>query len=140
MILCDTSALVALLNTGDSSHARCVQAAHQLPPEPFLITHACFVEAMYFLGKLGGFPLQERLWNLWEHGKLVVRCPTDTELERIRTLMQKYRDVPMDFADASIVAAAETLGLRTLFTLDADFYIYRIHEQEAFIIVPEAGN
>ncbi|MDW8107997.1 MAG: PIN domain-containing protein [Armatimonadota bacterium] len=136
MILCDTGALVALLNAGDAAHTRCVQAAQQLPPEPFLMTHACFVEAMYFLGQLGGFPLQERLWSLWQNGKLLLHCPTDAELSRIRVLMEKYRDVPMDLADATIVAAAEMKGIRTVFTIDADFYIYRLHNREPFVVVP----
>ncbi len=51
--------------------------------------------------------------------------------------MQKYTNVPMDFADASLVAAAEVLGLSRVFTTDTDFYVYRIGDKKAFEVVPQ---
>ncbi len=50
--------------------------------------------------------------------------------------MEKYNDTPMDLADASLVAAAESLNLRYVFTLDTDFRIYRINSSIPFEIVP----
>lgn len=50
--------------------------------------------------------------------------------------MKKDRDVPMDFADASLVAAAETLELTRIFTFDSHFYAHRIGAKRAFDIVP----
>ena len=50
-------------------------------------------------------------------------------------LMEKYEDTPMDLADASLVAAAETLGLKRIFTLDSDFYVYRINDKDAFDVI-----
>lgn len=136
MILCDTGALVATLNASDRNHARCVLALSQMPPAPFLMTQACFTEAMYFLFKMGGLPLQERLWTLWETQKLSLYELSSDEMARVRELMRKYQNVPMDYADATIVAVAESTGIRTLFTVDTDFYIYRLHDTEAFHIVP----
>lgn len=136
MILCDTGAIIATLNTSDRHHARCVQALNQIPPAPFLMTQACFTEAMYFLFKAGGAPLQERLWTLWEMGKLRLYDLSNNEMARVRALMQKYQNVPMDYADATIVVVAESTGIRTLFTVDSEFYIYRIHDTEVFQIIP----
>jgi uncharacterized protein len=51
-------------------------------------------------------------------------------------LMEKYQDTSMDFADASLVAAAESLKIKKIFTLDSDFYVYRINETESFEIIP----
>ncbi len=51
--------------------------------------------------------------------------------------MNRYQNVPMDLADASLVAAAETLNDRKVFTLDSDFRIYRLADGSAFEIVPE---
>ena len=51
--------------------------------------------------------------------------------------MEKYRDTPMDLADASLVATAEVLRLKRIFTLDSDFLIYRLNDQAAFEIVPD---
>ena len=50
--------------------------------------------------------------------------------------MNKYQDKPMDLADASLVAAAEKLGVSRIFTLDSDFHIYRMSDGSAFKIVP----
>jgi predicted nucleic acid-binding protein len=69
-------------------------------------------------------------------GKLIVHFHSDTELSRMEELMLRYRDIPMDFADASLVVLAETTGLRQIFTLDKHFYAYRIREQEVFEVVP----
>lgn len=52
------------------------------------------------------------------------------------TLMQKYRDRPMDLADASLVVAAERLGLHRVFTLDSDFHIYRLADGSALECIP----
>lgn len=47
-----------------------------------------------------------------------------------------YRDVPMDFADASLVSTAEILNLTQIFTLDRHFYAYRIHGKTPFSVLP----
>lgn len=51
-------------------------------------------------------------------------------------LMEKYRDRPMDLADASLVAASEHLRMRRLFTLDNDFRIYRLTDGSTLDLVP----
>ena len=50
--------------------------------------------------------------------------------------MEQYRDTPMDLADASLVAAAEARNLTRIFTLDSDFYVYRINNTGMFEVVP----
>jgi len=91
---------------------------------------------MYFLGDLNGWNGQEALWRFVERGALAIHIPSDYEIRRTRELMEKYSDTPMDLADASLVAAAETLRLRRIFTLDSDFRIYQINGTVSFEIVP----
>jgi len=136
MILCDSGPLVALLNQNDPQHARCVEVLRSLPAQPLLTTLPCFGEAMYLLWRVGGHAAQSRLWGMRRDGKLVVYLHSDAELSRMEELMRQYRDIPMDFADASLVVLAETTGLRQIFTLDRHFYAYRIKEQEAFEVFP----
>ncbi len=51
--------------------------------------------------------------------------------------MEKYQDVPMDFADATLVALGEELGTNRVFTLDRrGFSVYRLHGRRAFQILP----
>jgi predicted nucleic acid-binding protein len=48
----------------------------------------------------------------------------------------KYADLPIDLADATLVAVAEDRRLSTIFTLDKDFGVYRMNGRKPFTIVP----
>jgi uncharacterized protein len=50
-------------------------------------------------------------------------------------LMAQYQNVPMDLADASLVAIAESREIRHLFTIDSDFYIYRLTDYSILEVV-----
>jgi predicted nucleic acid-binding protein len=106
VILTDTGPLVALLDADDSYHAACVATAQRLPPALLLTTWPCFTEAMYLLGEVGGYRYQAALWNLRTVGRLILLDLTARETDRMDVLMKKYKDVPMDLADASLVAIA----------------------------------
>ena len=59
------------------------------------------------------------------------------EIDRIDSLMGRYRDTPMDLADASLVAVAESLGTRQIFTLDRrHFSVYRLANGLGLELVP----
>jgi len=50
--------------------------------------------------------------------------------------MRKYSDLPMDYADATIVCLSMDTGIKNIITLDKkDFGIYRIRNQP-FVIMP----
>ncbi|MSS73106.1 MAG: PIN domain-containing protein [Candidatus Latescibacteria bacterium] len=136
MTLTDTGPLVALVNKNDPNHTRCVAATKHLSAEPLVTTWPCFTEAMYLLFQAGGYPAQAELWRWWTAGRLVLHDLTGGEMDRMAALMDKYRDRPMDLADASLVAAVELLGLRSVFTLDSDFHIYRMADGSALDCVP----
>ncbi|MCB1035988.1 MAG: hypothetical protein KDD47_19355 [Acidobacteria bacterium] len=58
-------------------------------------------------------------------------------LERCRTLMEKFADLPMDYADATLVALGEELGTARILTTDRrDFGVYRLASGEPFVILP----
>ena len=54
------------------------------------------------------------------------------DFDRIMQLIRKYADLPMDFADASLVALCERLGIRHVATFDGDFAIYRFRDRFSF--------
>jgi predicted nucleic acid-binding protein len=91
---------------------------------------------MYFLGHLGGWRGQKALWNFLNQNALLVHTSGSAETDRMQALMEKYKDVPMDLADASLVALAEASGLKQVFTLDTDFYVYRIGGKDSFDVTP----
>ena len=135
MTLCDASALIALINQSDANHQRCVDILPQLLA-PLLTTWSCFTEAMYLLGHYGGWSAQQELWGYVADQILLLHHNNVEEQERMRSLMEQYRDIPMDLADASLVATAETLNQRRIFTLDRDFHIYRFRGNQSFEVVP----
>lgn len=57
------------------------------------------------------------------------------DFQRLRELTEKYRDLPMDFADSCLVLLAEKLNLDTVATIDRDFSIYRIKGRKKFKII-----
>ncbi|MGH9854897.1 MAG: type II toxin-antitoxin system VapC family toxin [Blastocatellia bacterium] len=124
--LIDTGPLVALLNRNDPSHSRAAEVLQKLPKRPLLTTCQCLTEAMYLLHRAGGHDAQEELWEWIIDGLLQTYELTDADERRARELMKRYADTPMDYADASLVATAESLNLRRIFTFDGDFYIYRL--------------
>jgi predicted nucleic acid-binding protein len=134
VILTDAGPLVALLDRGEREHRACVASLSSFTA-PMLTTWPAFTEAMYLLGDAGGWKGQEALWLLVTRGDLEVVSPERTE--RVRDLMKKYRDLPMDLADATLVALAEERKLTDVFTLDRrDFSTYRIHGRQRFRIWP----
>jgi predicted nucleic acid-binding protein len=136
LTLCDTGPLVALIDRGDPHHERCVTTLDSLPPEPLLTTWPCWVEAIYLVGRVKGFASQEALWSYLAGDLVRLVEPAPGEWQRMRALMRRYRDVPMDIADASLVTAAERLTLRRIFTLDSHFFAYRIGGKDGFEVVP----
>ena len=71
-----------------------------------------------------------------ESGDLVIDPLGVDDLPGLRTLLKKYRDVPMDLADATLVRVAEREGIDDIFTLDHHFRVYRTHRRRAFAVIP----
>lgn len=95
---------------------------------------------MHFLGRVGGYRYQARLWDLYYAEKLFLHPLTPAEIDRMSRLMAQYYDTPMDLADASLIAAAESLGHSRIFTVDHHFYIYRLSDGSALEVIPGGGE
>jgi uncharacterized protein len=131
-LLLDTGPIVALLDRDDGAHARCVEAARRERAR-LVSTWAVVTEAMYLLHD--STAAQSELLGWLEKGHVRIAELHDL-LPRIRKLLEKYADLPVDFADATLVAVAERDGIDRVFTLDGDFTIYRIGGRRRFRIVP----
>ncbi|HZT41176.1 MAG TPA: PIN domain-containing protein [Chthonomonadaceae bacterium] len=124
-MLCDASPLIALVDPKQSSHDA-YSAILPMLSLPLLTTWPAFAEAMYLVYKAGDLPRQRLVWQFVNDSLLTFHDLTPPELQRMQVLMEKYKDTEMDLADASLVVTAETLNLQQIFTLDSDFYVYRI--------------
>jgi predicted nucleic acid-binding protein len=133
--LTDAGPLVALIDAGEPDHGSCRSALDELTL-PLITTWPAFTEAIYLLGRAAGWPAQEALWRMIEREVLVVVELAGELPTRAAELMRKYRDHPMDFADASLVAVAEESGARTIFSLDSDFRSYRLRGGRHLMLVP----
>lgn len=135
MTLTDIGPLVALINSGDPEHELCALALDDIRL-PMMTTWPVFTEAMYLLGRDAGGPGQTELWRFVDRGAVELVDLTRVMVSRCADLMEKYADLPMDLADATLVALAEQRNENLIFTLDSDFAVYRLHGRRKFRIVP----
>ena len=98
-----------------------------------LTTEAVLTEAMHLVGRRGAAPCLDFFLRA---GALIV--PADLRrLQRCHDLVVRYADVPMDFADATLVALAEEFGIGHVFTLDQrGFHTYRWGRTHRFTLAP----
>lgn len=136
MILIDTGPIVVILNRNDPYHAAAVEAAARLPRRSQITTWPCLTEAMYLLGRATGMKGQGMLWTWLNTALFQVRDLSADEMHRMAELMQTYQDLPMDLADASLVATAEAMSERRIFTFDGHFRIDRLKDGSTLEVVP----
>jgi uncharacterized protein len=125
---------VALIHADDRHHASCRDALEKIR-EPLATVWPAITEAMYLLGFSSR--AQDSLWLLLERDALKILPLDAADVPRMRELMQKYRDLPMDLADAALVRVAEREKISRVFTIDRrDFEIYRPRGIRRFTILP----
>jgi predicted nucleic acid-binding protein len=133
-VLVDAGPLVALLDRADPAHDACVATLKTLR-EPLVTVWPAFTEAMYLLRP--SWTGQKALWSRLETEALALMPLDETDAPRMRQLMEKYRDLPMDLADAALVRVAERESHAQIFTLDRKhFSVYRPGRRRRFSIVP----
>ena len=133
-ILVDAGPLVALLHRDDQHHLDCVEALTRIR-DPLVTVWPAFTEAMYLLNF--SWRAQDALWELVSEETIRLLPVEADDHRRMRDLMKKYRMLPMDFADAALVAVAERERIRRIFTVDRrDFSLYRPAKLGRFVIMP----
>ena len=132
-ILVDAGALIALLDRDDGEHERAVEILKQLH-DPLVTVWPALTEAMHLLADTPRGP--ETLCDMVFDGAVTIVDLQAPDLARVKALMQKYRDVPMDFADAVLVCVAEREQLTTIVTFDRHFLIYRLPRRVPFRVLP----
>jgi predicted nucleic acid-binding protein len=134
VILTDTGPQVALIDINDTYYARTLEIVDNTSDD-LLTTAHCWTEAMYLLHRAGGFRYQDALWDLRAAGVLSIHESSQAEYDLMKRLMMTYADVPMDLADAAVVATAQSLSTTMVFTFDKHFYAYRLSNGTAFDVL-----
>ena len=131
-ILIDSGPLIALFDSSDKYHQEAVDFI-KTNKYPLATTLASITETLHLLD----FNRNAQIDFLeWVHrGAVEIHNFENSDFKRLRELTEKYRDLPMDFADSCLVYLAEKLNLNTIATIDRDFTIYRIQGRRKFKIV-----
>ncbi len=125
VVLVDTGPLVALFDPSDAAHERCKTTLAQLRDRQRITTLAVLTEAVYLLGFSARAP--HALLSFVAAGGVAIAEFGVSDVSRAAALMQRFQDLPMDFADATLVVLAERLHTTSVFTLDRrDFAVYRV--------------
>jgi hypothetical protein len=133
-IILDTGTFVALLDRNEKHHDRCVIFLREFKGK-LLTTEPVLTEAVYLLGP--SVKAQKTCIEFISKGGAVLVPQSPESLLRTVILMEKYKDIPMDFADATLVTLAEETAIDEIFTLDIKgFSAYRIHGKKTFKIWP----
>lgn len=123
-----------MIHADDSHHISCREALKKIR-EPIGTVWPAITEAMYLLGF--AWTAQEALWRLLENGAVKILQLEAADLPRMRELMRKYSDLPMDLADAGLVRVAERERISRIFTIDRrGFELYRPRGIRRFTILP----
>lgn len=132
MIIADTGFWVALLDRRDNLHQQARICAAQIH-EPLITTLPVVTEVCYLLQTRCG-PKQSVEFLLAQgDGLFQIFTISESELPRMASLMGQYANLPMDFADASLVMLAEHLGHGRIVSTDQrDFQTYRWKNHHPF--------
>jgi predicted nucleic acid-binding protein len=134
LIIIDTGPIVALFDKDDKYHALCIDLLKGIK-EPLITTWPVLTEAFYLLNFSS--IVQDNLWECIEREGLTLYTLAKQDYSQCRELMKKYRDLPMDLADATLVAIAEHMKLLKIFTLDhKNFRVYKTKHIKHFTLIP----
>lgn len=132
MVLADTGFWLALANRRDGAH-EAAKGAYAALREPLVTTWPVLTETCHLLRVRMGVAEQISFVNGYAQGAFEVFDLARDHAPRIQALMERYADLPMDLADASLVILAEHLGHgRILSTDQRDFRTYRWKDRQPF--------
>ena len=131
-VILDTGVLVAVLDKSDRYHSWAIAQWSNIA-KPVLTCEAVISEACFILRNVYGG--EDAVMGLLSRGYIEVFFRLGDEVTTVRELMQKYKSVPMSFADACLVRMSELIAGSSLLTLDSDFRIYRKNRTEAIAVI-----
>ncbi len=132
MIIADTGFFLGLANSRDSRHDACRRALGDLREE-LITTWPVLTETCHLLVSRLNVNAGIAFIRAVAAGTPQIFPLDDTHLAHVSQLLEKYRDLPMDLADASLVILAEELGSgRILSTDERDFATCRWKNQKPF--------
>jgi uncharacterized protein len=132
-LIIDSGFFIALLNKKDQYHHQATCQIRSLSDRKWVTTWAIMTEVSHVLAKERAFHVMQRMLNLCENGGLTLFHIDTHHIPRLKQLMEKYQDLPIDLADASLILLAEELGHGEIVSTDKrDFGAYRWKNHKPF--------
>ena len=135
-ILIDAGPLIALFSANDKHH-KGIRDFLKENPYRFVSTLAVFTEVSHILGF--SVKAQRDFYEWVMYKGVIISDINQNDMPRIVELTDKYADLPMDFADATLVITAEKANIREIISLDKDFDVYRLPGREQIHNVYKPG-
>jgi predicted nucleic acid-binding protein len=130
--LIDAGPMIALFDRDDAYHQSIKQFLKQYQGV-LVTTWPVVTEVLHMLD----FQVQAQIDFLrWLQREAVTIHPLcKNSISRVIEMTEKYADLPMDFADATLLVTSEVTGIRDIITIDSDFFVYRIIRKEILRII-----
>jgi uncharacterized protein len=133
-VIMDTGPWVALIDRSESRHKECVDWFKEFRGEIYS-SEAVLTEVLHLLSF--SFPARSAGLDFVLNGAVTLVPSSIKSLLTVKKLMEKYKDLPMDFADGSLVCIAQDLGIYDAVTFDQrHFGLYRV-AKKSFSIMPD---
>lgn len=124
----DSGPLIALFDRSDKYHKLVLDFIKSYQGK-LITSWAVITEVSHILD----FNLQVQIDFLkWcEMGGIEVYTISQDEISNIRVMMEKYSDIPMDLADATLMYIANKENIKNIVSIDSDFDIYRTLKKQS---------
>ncbi len=139
-VVVDSGPLIALFNANDAWHAKVLTWLRRNQGEQLVTTWPVLTEVCALLSRRLGNPAALDFLRWVERGGLAIDSPESHSLADMLLISERFADLPLDLADASIAEAASRLRIHQVLTIDADFDIYRDKSGRALRNVLRAGS
>jgi len=135
-LVADSGAIYALYDASDTHHAA-VRRVIEEERGPVILPMAILGELDYLLREFLGVDAELDFLDGLITGAYSMEPLTPTDVERCRQLLARYRDLDLGLVDAAVIATAERLGVRRIFTTDVrDFRTIRSIRGDPFVLLP----
>ena len=122
--LIDAGPIIALFDRDDQHHSRVLEFMREFRGR-LISTWPVLTEVSYMLDFNKETQLDFLSWV--SEGGIEVVSLEQWQIIKVREVMEKYADLPADFADASLIVTAENRSLDAIITLDSDFEVYKLN-------------
>ncbi|WP_406318518.1 PIN domain-containing protein [Streptosporangium sp. NBC_01639] len=137
MIIADTGAILATIDSAAAEHPACVRVFGQLR-RPMLVTHMVIAETDYLLTKRFGVATANRFLSDVAQGAYTLITGEEEDINEAITVNTRYADLKLGVTDCMNVVMAARYDTATIFTLDERHFrvISPLNKADAFTLLP----